>query len=158
MTGSAGSGAALMPSIGFDPSISMVGDFFQEGAVAARLFLGINVLVWVPYGVYCFFAPGFLAEAAGVASLSPTGTTELRAMYGGLQIAIGVLCALGLFRAGWQEKALHALGILTLGLGSARLIGAALDGAFSQYTIGALVFEFGLAGIALLLANREQGG
>ena len=54
-----------------------------------RIFLLVSTLVWLPYGIYCFFAPGFLAGAAGVAALSPTGRTELRAMYGGLQAGIG---------------------------------------------------------------------
>jgi hypothetical protein len=59
--------------------------------MAARIFLAFSALLWLPYGVYCFFDPGFLAGAAGVVSQSPTASTELRAMYGGLQTAIGAL-------------------------------------------------------------------
>ena len=65
--------------------------------------------------------PGSLAEAAGVAFQSPTGSTELRAMYGGLQIAIGALAGLAALRASLARPALLAIAFLTAGLGSARL-------------------------------------
>ena len=50
--------------------------------MAARIFLALSALVWLLYGLYCLLVPGSLAEAAGVAATTPTGTTELRAMYG----------------------------------------------------------------------------
>ena len=54
-----------------------------------RLFLAANALLWLPYGLYCFLVPEFLAEAAAVSATTSTGTVELRAMYGGLQAGIG---------------------------------------------------------------------
>lgn len=106
-----------------------------------RVFLGISILIWLPYGVYCFFVPGSLAQAAGVAFTSGTGSTELRAMYGGLQAAIGVLALAGFSREGFATSALLAIGFLTAGLCSTRLLGVAFDGDFSAYTGGALAFE-----------------
>jgi hypothetical protein len=66
--------------------------------MATRIFLVVSGLIWVPYGLYCFFQPGSLAEAAGVAFMSPTGETELRAMYGGLQAAVGTVAFAGALR------------------------------------------------------------
>jgi hypothetical protein len=52
----------------------------------ARAFLVCSVLVWLPYGIYCFLVPGALADYAGVVGATATGSTELRAMYGGLDM------------------------------------------------------------------------
>jgi len=124
--------------------------------MAIRIFLGLSALVWLLYGLYCFAAPQSLADGAGVAFQSPTGSTELRAMYGGLQAAIGLLAALGALRAGWRRHALVALAFMTAGLGSTRLAGVALDGGLSSYTAIALAFEWGSAAAAILLLSRDR--
>ncbi|HEY8154438.1 MAG TPA: DUF4345 domain-containing protein [Myxococcota bacterium] len=122
--------------------------------MAARVFLAFSVLLWLPYGIYCFFDPGFLAGAAGVASQSPTGSTELRAMYGGLQTAIGALALAGVFQPALQRPALVALGFLASGLALARLGGVALDGSASSYTIVGLCFEISTAALSAFLLSR----
>jgi hypothetical protein len=106
-----------------------------------RLFLAASALLWLPYGVFCFFTPGFLADVAGVASTSSTGTIELRAMYGGLQAALGILAGAALFRPSLQRPALVALAFLCAGLFMARLLGALLGAEFSSYTAMGLLFE-----------------
>jgi hypothetical protein len=124
--------------------------------MAARAFLALSVLIWLPYGVYCFFDPGFLAGAAGVASQSPTGSTELRAMYGGLQTAIGALALAGVLRPALRRQALLALGFLASGLALARLGGVALDGSVSTYTIAGLCFEIPTAVLSAFFLSRPQ--
>ena len=47
---------------------------------------------------------------------SPTGSTELRAMYGGLQIALGAFAALAALRSSLARPALLAIAFLTAGL------------------------------------------
>ncbi|MEO8601874.1 MAG: DUF4345 domain-containing protein [bacterium] len=121
----------------------------------SRLFLGLSALVWFLYGLYCFLAPGSLAGGAGVAAITPTGTTELRAMYGGLQMALGILAGLGATRADMTRPALIALGMVTAGLGSTRLLGACVDGGWSAYTLMGLVIEFGSATWARQLLRRQ---
>ncbi len=122
--------------------------------MALRFFLGFSAVVWLPYGVFCFFQPGFLEQAAGVASTSATATTELRAMYGGLQAAIGSLAALAVFRPRLRWPALVMLSFLCAGLGVSRLVGATFDGEVSSYTAFALVFEFVSAGLAAWFVSR----
>jgi hypothetical protein len=126
--------------------------------MVARIFLALSALLWLPYALYCFAAPASLAEAAGVAYQTPTGSTELRAMYGGLQAALGVLAALGALRPGWRLPALGAVGFSAAGLGMARLAGLALDGGFSSYTGMALAFEAVSAAAAFLLLARDRQG
>jgi len=123
--------------------------------MATRVFLGLSALLWLPYGLYCFFVPGSLADAAGVASQTPTGVTELRAMYGGLEAALGALCALALLRPGLVRPALVALGFLAAGLATARLAGVALDGGLSSYTAMALGLEVPTAAVACVLLSRK---
>jgi hypothetical protein len=117
--------------------------------MGARIFLILSTLVWLPYGIYCFANPSFLAEAGGVAFVSPTGSTELRAMYGGLQAALGALALAGAMRAALTRPALLTLAFLCSGLGSTRALGVLLDGGLSGYTVAGLVFEFASAGFAI---------
>jgi hypothetical protein len=125
----------------------------------ARLFLALSALVWLPYGLYCLAQPGSLAEAAGVAASTPTGTTELRAMYGGLQAGLGLLALLGALQPGLRRPALLALAFLGAGLFLTRALGAAVDGGVSGYTVFALGFELVTAGGAgaLLRHGPERG-
>jgi len=120
-----------------------------------RIFLAANVLLWLPYGLYCLASPGFLSEAAGVAATTATGTTELRAMYGGLQAAIGLLALAAVLRPDLQRTALVALAFLAGGLFTARVFGAFADGGLSGYTIGALVLESTLTVLSVRFLGRQ---
>jgi hypothetical protein len=122
--------------------------------MGARIFLGLTGLLWLPYGLFCFVRPGFLAAAAGVAASSSTGTIELRAMYGGLQAAFGVLALLGALRPALTRTALLTSLFLCAGLGSSRLLGAIAASEVSSYTGQALAFELGSTVVALLLLRR----
>jgi hypothetical protein len=126
-------------------------------AVPARIFLTLSALIWLPYGLYCLLEPGSLAEIAGVAASTPTGTTELRAMYGGLQAAIGALALAGSLRERVRRSALVALTVLTAGLGSARLLGVWLDGGFSGYTGAGLGLEWTTCLLGCWLLRRDAG-
>jgi len=122
----------------------------------ARVFLVLSAILWLPYGLYCLLQPHSLAEAAGVVATTPTGTTELRAMYGGLQAAIGVLALVGAIRGSVTRTALVAVGTLTLGLGSARLLGLLMDGGFTSYTGMGLGFEWTSALVSRWLLSRGK--
>lgn len=116
--------------------------------MGTQIFLGLNALIWLGYGVFCLVRPSFLDGAAGVAARSETGIAELRAMYGGLQAAIGALCFLGMMAPAWTGHALVTVGFLVAGLASFRLLAVAIGGGLSGYTIGALVFEIPSAAAA----------
>lgn len=124
--------------------------------MAARWFLAANVLIWFPYGLWCFLNPAALAGSAGVDATTPTGVTELRAMYGGLQMSIGLLAAAGFAHLSARRSALLALAFLAGGLAVSRLIGGIIDDSFSTYTTGAVIFEFVTAVIAVRLLGREE--
>jgi hypothetical protein len=119
-----------------------------------RIFLVLSAAVWLPYGVFCFLQPSFLAEAAGVTATSATATIELRAMYGGLEFAIGSLAALAIFRETFRRPALVTLAFLCAGLGLSRLLGAIIHEEVSAYTGFALAFELASTGLATWFLYR----
>jgi hypothetical protein len=122
--------------------------------MAARIFLATMAIVWLPYGLYCFLDPGALRALAGVVATTPTAMTELRAMYGGLQSAIGTLALLATIRPHLERPALTMLAALLPGLAAARLLGLVLDGSWSSYTAMGLAFEIGSSLAALALLRR----
>lgn len=122
--------------------------------MGARVFLGLFGLLSIPYGVFCFLRPEFLDAFAGVAATSTTGTVELRAMYGGLQTAFGVLALVGALRPAFTHAALLATALLCAGLGSFRLLGAIAAAEVSSYTGQGLVFELGATALAFYLLRR----
>ena len=123
--------------------------------MAARVFLALSAAVWLPYGLFCFVQPGALAEIAGVTAASATASIELRAMYGGLQTAIGLLALLAVFRPPLRRPALVMLGFLCAGLGLSRLGGAVIDAEVSAYTGVGLAFEFVSASLSAWLLSRN---
>lgn len=107
----------------------------------AKLFLGLQVLLFIPYGLYCLVDPGMLAGSAGIEATTVTGRIELQAMYGGLQVAVGAMCLLGLFRVRFEQVALHALLFIFAGLAVVRVSLGLSRGDFSGYTVFAMSFE-----------------
>ena len=79
-------------------------------------------------------------------------------MYGGLQVALGVLAGAALFRESLQRPALFTLAFVCGGLFMARILGAVLDTEFSSYTAGALIFELLSSTFATRLLRRLPEG
>ncbi len=107
----------------------------------ARIFLGLQAILFIPYGIYCLVDPGMLAGSAGLTATTVTGTIELQAMYGGLQVAVGAMCVMGLFRQDCEFVALYALLFLFAGLAVVRVSLGLMYGDFSDYTVFAMIFE-----------------
>ncbi len=63
-----------------------------------RMILGLLGLMWAGYGAWCFADPGMLRDVAGVSASRASGSVDLRATYGGLQMAVGVLLPGGALR------------------------------------------------------------
>lgn len=122
----------------------------------ARVFLWVCAVLFLPYGLYCFAMPGALEGIAGVSFTSPTGSAEIRAMYGGLQTAVGALALMGASRPDLARTTVTSIAVLCAGLGLARLSGALLDGGFSMYTAMGLSLEFSLLAVgAWILRGAE---
>ena len=110
--------------------------------MAIRILLLVLAVGWTPYGMYCLAFPEFLGPIAGVEATTATAVAELRAMYGGLQIAVGLSALVGFLRSDYIEKALWVQVVAVGGIGSGRLVGVLVGGDLSGYTLGALIFEW----------------
>lgn len=120
-----------------------------------RIFLAVSGLAWLGYGIYCLLAPEQLAMVAGIAANAPHGITELRAMYGGVQAAIGLAALLGAIRPEHARWSLQFQAVIFAGLAPVRLLSALTTGEFSQYTVGAIGFEVVFLIIALVLLRSR---
>ncbi|MAR90334.1 MAG: DUF4345 domain-containing protein [Pseudomonadota bacterium] len=117
-------------------------------------FLLLNAVAWLFYGIYCLLQPALLTELTGMQITTPTAVTEVRAMYGGVQMAIGVVCLLALFNPGLLRPALVMLTFVMAGLALARTLGLLLDGSTTGYVLGAIAFEAVFAGLSGLCLRR----
>ena len=120
------------------------------------IFLIYLMLSWFGIGAWLIFDPAALESYAGVAALTPTGETELRAMYGGMELAIGGAALLALLQPRWRCHVLFLNGVVAGGIAGGRLVGVALAGNMSVYSLSALTFELSTVVICLLLARRLQ--
>lgn len=121
----------------------------------ARAYLIISGLMWVAYGIYMQWAPQALATTAGVAAITLTGLIELRAMYGGLEMAVGAFALIAALVPGMSRVGLLAMGLACAGLGITRLLSATVAGEFSTYTRQGLALELTLTALALWLFLRQ---
>jgi hypothetical protein len=122
----------------------------------AKLYLGLLATIFIAYGMYCLVSPEMLAGAAGVAANSLTGTIELRAMYGGLQIAVGALCLYGALSPVYRRAVMVALLFIFAGLAVPRVGLGLVHGDHSAYTLFAMVFELGSALLLAWLLTRSR--
>lgn len=106
-----------------------------------RIFLGLQAVMFIGYGLYCLVQPELLADGAGVMATSQTGTIELQAMYGGLQTAVGALCALGAAVALYRRYALVTLLFVIGGLAVVRVTLGLMNAEFSGYNVFAMTYE-----------------
>ena len=109
----------------------------------AKAFLAGNAVVWMSFGPTFYFATETFASYLDITLHSPTALADLRGVYGGLHLAIGVFMLMGLFRQKWMRPALMLILLGTTGL----LIGRVLTiidtggvGAF-VYIVSALEFS-----------------
>jgi hypothetical protein len=122
----------------------------------ARAFLILAGLIWFFYGIYMLVSPETLAVTAGLSATNTTGTIELRAMYGGLEAAVGVLALVGGFVVALRRAGLASLAFACIGMATGRLGSALFAGEFSRYTLQGLILEFSLGAIAIWLLARDM--
>ncbi len=125
----------------------------------SKPYLVLTLFVWLPWGLQCIFNTGNIADVIGVTSLHPTGNTDIRVMYGGVQLAVGLMAALALYDRKHFEKTLWSLAFLGSCMALSRFYGLIVDGSGTVYTWGVLGYETfaGASAIAwLLLLPRLQ--
>jgi hypothetical protein len=119
----------------------------------SKPYLILTLLVWLPWGLICIFNTDIILEIIGVRSIHPTGKTDIRVMYGGVQFAVGLMAALALHDRRHFEKMLWSLALLGTCMALSRFYGLVVDGSGTVYTWGVLAYEAfaGASAIAWLM-------
>ena len=117
--------------------------------------LALCSLGFLGFGLWLLLDPAGALGRIGIAATSPTGTVELRAFYGGMEIGLGLFLGWCVLRPDWQAAGLWLVVLANGGAGLARLAGALAVGAtLGGYLGWALLWELGFAalgGAALLV-------
>jgi len=116
------------------------------GRVAAAWSGGLLLL----FGLLYVVAARQMLALAELEQLSPTALTDLRVMYGALEIGPGLFCLASLGRTRWLEPALALAAITFACIAGVRLLGIALDGTANQYHLTAIAIEIGTCAFASL--------
>lgn len=125
----------------------------------ARAIVLLNALVFVDFGLAFLAKPRALARLLEIELSSPTALADLRAMYGGLALAVGALLFAGWRRAEWLAPSLWLVIATSGGLALGRLYSVLASGMPSSVIFGFLASELGSLAWAIVayrtLAARE---
>jgi hypothetical protein len=115
----------------------------------------------VLFGLYGLYSPQTLAPWAGLELTTPGAHGEIRAIFGGLIIAMGVAIGRGAVGGAGGRHWLWAIAAMYVGLVAGRVVSLGVDG-FSMHTLIAGLFEGGLSAFLFwagteMPAARNQG-
>lgn len=116
-----------------------------------------SVLLWVLAVAFVLVGVGFIAApttftemAAGVAPDRPSALTEIRAVSGGVALALGVFFGVCAGRADWVSPGLLLGALVGACLAASRLIGFVVDGGVTSTQVSLAVAEVLVTGVSLL--------
>lgn len=120
-----------------------------------RVFLLLNAIFFLGFGVYAVLNAPLLAETLGMTDISSNGLYELRSNYGGVSLGAGIFFALATLRTNLQRPALFFLFVYTGGYALGRVLALPIDGIPAQNLIAFALFEAITASLALLLLRHS---
>jgi hypothetical protein len=115
-----------------------------------------QVVLWISALGFGYFGVMFLVDPVGygakvdLVAATPGARTEVRAMYGGLELALAIFLAACAQRPEWWRMGLLLSALAFLGLATGRAFGIALEGTTTSLMRLLLVSEIALAGLALV--------
>jgi hypothetical protein len=110
---------------------------------SARTLLIANFAIFLGYGIAAVLFPAKLAQLTDVQLPTTTALADLRALYGGLSLAIAALFLQALRDPRWVAPAVFMAIAASLGPASARLYSSAVSGVPNELVLGFLVAELG---------------
>ena len=122
----------------------------------AQGFLLLQGVAFFGLGVWFLIEPTTMASVIGLAPENPAGFAELRAVYGGLEIALGVFLLVTGFQANWSKTGLWLLLSCYGGITTGRIVGILLDQPDDTFTLQLLSFEAGSLLITILLVFGQK--
>ena len=123
-----------------------------------RFLLLLGSGLFVSYGLLFSFAPVELARlVTGHAPSSPSAVIDMRATYGGMSIALGIILLLLALKEATIRTGVVGLFLVMACMAATRLVGIAVDGDANAVMYAYLALEVvaaALCGIALM--NRDM--
>jgi hypothetical protein len=123
----------------------------------AKALLVLGALVLAVVGIGFLVVPVQWAAIVDIQLPTATARTDLRATYGGFDLAVGIYLWLCARRDDWVRPGLTALAIVAAGFGGGRVLGMLVEGAAAPSMIGFALVEWGSA-VAAYLVLRRLGG
>lgn len=115
-----------------------------------KIAIGITAAAFAGYGTLLLAKPDIL-KTIGIRAAGPNARTELRAMYGGMELGFGAFFALAMRKPAWRKPALTAILFAIGGLAATRIATAIAEDAdpISYLMAGPEVAASTMAAIAL---------
>ncbi len=110
----------------------------------------LHALIWLPWGLLCIVDIRLIENIIAVSSAVPHGQTDIRAMYGGVQSAMGLMALLACIKPRYFSQFVFALAFIAGGLALSRTFGLFVDGSYGLYTGAVLAYEYFAACSAML--------
>lgn len=120
----------------------------------SRIFVILATLFMFGGAAYAFQPDMFSAN--GLKLEGAAATSDVRAMYGTLPIALGAFLLPGALRKTGHVMELRLITFIFAGLVAGRLLGLALDKGDQSFTTGALYFEGAILIVSAFLLQREM--
>lgn len=121
----------------------------------SRILLAVAGLGFLGFGIACLLAPLQVLAMAGVQVEGAAAATELRAMYGGLELGLALLLLAAAVKPAWLGPGLWLCLASYGGLGLARGVGMWIAQLTTPFFVIALLLELGLALLAALALWRD---
>jgi len=116
--------------------------------VIGSVAIWLGGLGFLGFAMAFLFAPDATLASAGMAMTGPGASAELRAFYGGAELALGGLIVAWALRPARRRDALLLTFVAYAAIGGCRALGIALAGATTPFLTFALATELTLAVLA----------
>ena len=107
----------------------------------SRLVLVVTGTVFIAYGIAFLAVPVLMAAGAGIALPVPTAVTDVRAVYGGLQLGLGCLLICWSRRPSLTTAGLYAIVATLGGITLGRTLGIVVNRSAETANVIVLAFE-----------------
>jgi hypothetical protein len=121
-----------------------------------RLFIIVNVLVFVPFGLAFLIAPVYFASTVEIQAPTTTALADLRAIYGGLSLTCGLFFLISLARPAWVLPSLWVISASSFALGLSRVYSTFASGVPGPNIFFFMTMELVGGAIGAWLYQRER--